>query len=76
MTDSEFDWREENGVWTASPDSRSVYACHRANYRSTKYFARYNGVSLARSRDHIFYGSLVKAKALCEEHHRNKGVRK
>ena len=73
---SGFDWREENGVWTASPDSRSVYACHRVSKRSTKHFARHNGTTLATTRTRIFYGSLEKCKALCEEHHRNKGVRK
>lgn len=76
MSNPAFDWREDNGVWTASPDSRSVYACHRLNYKSTKYFARHNGTSLATQRVRIFYGSLEKCKALCELHFANKhGVR-
>jgi hypothetical protein len=46
------------------------------NYKSTKYFARHNGTSLATQRVRVFYGSLAKCKALCELHFANKyGVR-
>jgi hypothetical protein len=72
VSDPAFDWREDNSVWTASPDSRSVYACHKVSPRSTKFFARHNGTSLATRQTRIFYGSLEKCKALCELHFKNK----
>jgi hypothetical protein len=58
----------KDGLLRWQPREDTVYECERVNYRSKRYFARINGLTINTKNKKVFRATLEECKIKCAEH--------